>query len=190
MALPPTSNSTLGQIGIIPGADTFLSYGICKMTGSHSRHAIIGVGGTSAVSADPDGVHLIDYEAMVRTGDYPKVLWSNFDQTWTQAARVAQFALNQVGKPYAFWDDALIALERIFHHRAPEHLRKFLEDDGQWQCAELATASMAAGGTIVFPDDDLIGDAAPGDYEALYIRKHWHTLDEWTSVPLAPWKRK
>lgn len=172
-------DSNFGQIGVIPGASNLFEWAICTITHSEARHCIVGIGGGMAVSADPHGVHEI-----VVADHYPVVLWSRFDLSWDQAARIAQFALHQVGKPYAYIDDLLIWAERVFHFRFPQWIRERFADDGQWQCSELSDMSLLAGGVDAFYPRDLVGDTAPSDFEDLFIRKNWSTKAQFQSYPV------
>lgn len=175
-------NSNFGQIGVIPGAGNIFEWGICEVTDSHSRHCVVGIGGGMAVSADPTGVHRVNSDEM-----YPTAIWSRFDLTFDQAARIAQFAIHQIGKPYAYIDDFLITVERILRFRFPRRVRSWFADDGQWQCSELADMSLLAGGVDAFYPRELVGDTAPGDFEALFLRKNWATLADFTKYPIRWW---
>jgi uncharacterized protein YycO len=173
--------SNVGQVAVIPGARGIMPYLICKVTGSHSHHMIVITGENECVSADPGGV------SIRRLSDFPTAVVSKFVLTGEQAAQVAAFAKAQSGKPYAFLDDALIAVERVFRFRFPGWVRERFADDGQWQCAELADAALAAAGVNVFHDGRMIGDVYPGSYEAEFINRGWYTLKYFRTFPLLPW---
>lgn len=172
---------SLGQVGVIPGADSLFQWGICVVTHSRVHHVVIDVGMGMVVSANLEGVQLVPKST------YPTAIWSDFQMTWADAAAVAKFARTQVGKPYAYADDALIAIERIFRFRFPKDCRQQFEDDGQWQCAQLADAALMAGGIDAFPDHDVVGDVSPGDFEQLFIAKHWHASSEFDGYKIWPW---
>lgn len=178
--------NAVGQVGIIPGADNFAGWAVCRITGSHSRHMVVRISDTHCVSADAElDVHRVTVRPLT---DYPTAIWSKFDLTPGQQAAIVAYALAQVGKPYAYLDDALIAAERIGRFRFPEWVRQRFQDDGQWQCAQLADACLAAGNVPVFDDGRMIGDVFPGSYEQEFVRRRWYTAFLFKSYPLN-WRR-
>jgi hypothetical protein len=182
-----TDPNAVGQVAVIPGADNWISWAICKITGSHSRHMIIRTSPTECVSADAE----LDRRRVTRRPltDFPTAIWSKFDLTPAQQEAIAAFALAQVNKPYAYLDDALIAIERIGRFRFPDWVRRGFQSDGQWQCAQVADAALAAAGVHVFDDGRMIGDVFPGSYEEEMIKRHWYTLAFFESFPLN-WRSK
>lgn len=170
-----------GQIGVMPGAHSPFGFVICLITRAHAYHCIVDVGGGRCVSADLKGVHNRP------VSEFPEAIWSDFQMTWGQAAMCAQFALNQVGKPYALTDDILIGVERIFRFKFPRWVRQRFADDGQWQCAELSDAALNAAGIVAFPGRDVVGDVEPADFERLFIAKGWHTERDFTKYAIRPW---
>jgi hypothetical protein len=139
---------------------------------------VVDVGGGQCISADSDGV------AVRQLTDFPTAVWSEFALTGPQQDTVAAYATAQVGKPYAYLDDALIAVERTFRFRFPAWIRQRFQDDGQFQCAQLCDASLAAAGVNVFHDGRMIGDVFPGSYEQEFIKRGWYTLKFFKSFPL------
>lgn len=176
-------NPGIGQVAVIPGADHWVTWAICKITGSHCGHMIICISETECVSADAEA----DVVRVRPLTDFPTAAWSRFDLTTGQAGASASYALSQVGKPYAFLDDALIGFERVFRFRFPDWVRQRFEDDGQWQCAQLADACLAAANVNVFHDGRMIGDVFPGSYEAEFVKRGWYTEQFFASFPLKPW---
>jgi hypothetical protein len=173
----------IGQVAVIPGAHSFVTWAICKITGSHCGHMIICVSDTECVSADADAGEVRVHPLT----DYPSAIWSKFDLTTGQAGASASYALSQVGKPYAYLDDALIGIERVLRFRFPTWVRQRFQDDGQWQCAQLADACLAAANLNVFKDGRMIGDVFPGSYEAEFIKRGWYTAAYFESFPVRPW---
>lgn len=162
-----------GQVGIVPKPPTFIGWGIAAVTHSHCSHVVTHVGGGMVASPQPGGVRIVP------ASSFPTAVYSRFPLSGLAAGRVADFARSQEGKPYAFADDALIGLERLFGFRFPRWVRRMYEDDGRLQCAQLAMASLLKGGIDPFPGDpDRLGDVAPADFERLFIRNAWTTVAE------------
>lgn len=179
----------IGQVAIVPGADNLVGWLICRITGSHSRHMFVITGpqpgqdpSLDCVSADAE----LDAKQVRqrRLTDFPTAIISKFDLTPAQRADVVAYALAQVGKPYAYLDDALIALERIGRFRFPACIRERFAYDGQLQCAQLCDFALNAAGVHVFDDDRLIGDVFPGSFEQEYIKRRWYTAAFFASFPL------
>lgn len=167
-----------GQVALVPGSSSILAFLICRITGSHCPHIVVLTGDNKCVSADPDGVHyktLDEFGVMV-----PSKLVLNPGQV----EKIVAFADSQVGKPYAFADDALIALERVFRFRFPRWLRRKFQNDGQWQCAQLSQQSLLAGGVALVPNA-MVGDVYPGTFEAAFIHLGWYTLAFFKSFKLS-----
>jgi hypothetical protein len=139
---------------------------------------IVCTGENECASADGEGV------ALHPLSDWPTAVWSKFNLSGPQQAAVAAYARAQVGKPYAYLDDALIAVERIFRFRFPDWVRQRFQNDGQFQCAQLCDAALAAAGVNVFHDGRMIGDVFPGSYEQEFINRGWYSLDYFKSFPL------
>lgn len=157
-----------GQVAIVPKPPTFVGWGIAAVTHSHVSHVVTNVGGGMVASPEPGGVRIRS------VAEFPTAVYSRFPLTGLNAARVADWARAQEGVPYAFADDALIGLERLFDFRFPRWVRRMYEDDGKWQCAQLAMAALLKGGMDPFPaDPDRLGDVAPGDFERLFVRNGW-----------------
>lgn len=171
----------LGQVAVIPGAHGLVPYAICKITGSHCYHMIVCTGDNECMSADGDGVK------PHKLTDWPTAVWSKFNLTGPQAAASAAYAKAQENKPYAYLDDALIAIERIGRFRFPDFIRQRFQDDGQFQCAQLADAALAAAGVNVFKDGRRIGDVFPGSYEMEFVQRGWYTEAFFKSFPMRPW---
>ncbi|BCT75603.1 hypothetical protein SCMU_14450 [Sinomonas cyclohexanicum] len=171
-----------GQVAVIPAHRAPVPWLIAAATGSHSYHMVCAIGGGRVVSAEPGGVRFR------LVSEWPTAVWSQYPLSGLAGQRAADFAVAQVGKPYAFADDALIGVERLLRFRFPGWVRRAYEADGQWQCAQLATATLLAGGVDPFPGDrDKLGDVAPGDYERAFVRAGWVAASVFSSVVLAPW---
>lgn len=169
----------VGQVAVIPGAHGIVPYLICKVTGSHCYHMIVCTGENECASADSDGVNLHPLT------DWPNAVWSEFNLTGPQKAAVVAYCRNHVGTPYAYLDDALICLERVFRFRFPDWIRQRFADDGQLQCAQLADNALAAAGVNVFEDGRMIGDVFPGSYEQEFVRRGWYDTSFFRSYALS-----
>lgn len=167
-----------GQVGLIPGASGWVTYLICRITGSHCGHTILITGPNECVSADPDGVHV---RPLTDFGNYVP---TKFPMTDDQRAQIVAYAKAQAGKPYSFADDALIGLERIFGFRFPNWVRARFASDHQFQCAQLCDASLKAGGVEAFDDGRMTGDVFPGSFEELCIERGWYTAAFFAKYPV------
>lgn len=171
-----------GQVGCVTRPGSFVARGIAAVTSSHTYHNVVHVGGGQVVSADPEGVKLR------AASDWPDAIWSKFPINGLAAAKIADFARAQVGKPYAFADDALIGCERLLRIRFPYWVRRTYAEDGQWQCAELAAAALMQGGVHLWADDrERLGDWAPGDFEAYFIAQGWYPPAVFGPRVVFPW---
>lgn len=170
-----------GQVGLIPGANAFIPFMICRITGSHVYHVIIVISDTLCVSAEGDGV------VIKPLTDFPTAIYSRFNLTPMQADAVARFAQAQVGKPYAYISDTLIMLERIFRFRFPRWARERFSRPGEYQCAQLAEACLNAAGEDPFSERHVIGDVDPGNFEDLFIWRGWYLASYFRSFPVLPW---
>jgi hypothetical protein len=171
-----------GQVGILPKPKTAVARAIAAITSSHSYHMVVHAGRGQVVSADPGGVKL--WAANL----YPDAVWSKFDIRGLQAQTIAEWARAQVGRDYAYVDDALIGCERLLRIRFPNWVRRSYEYTERWQCAQLATGALLQGGIDPWPNDpDSLGDRAPGDYERLFIRRGWYSPSTFGGLPRLPW---
>jgi hypothetical protein len=91
----PTGN--VGQIGILR-THGFSSWLIRTITRSHTNHVVIDVG-DGLVSAEYPHVIKRDYQ------HFSNEVWSQFEYTDGQRAKIVEFANTQLGKPYGWADD-------------------------------------------------------------------------------------
>ena len=63
--------------------------------------------------------------------------------------------------------------------------RTKIGDDGRWQCAELADASLLAGGISAIADDRAPCVAYPGSFIPWFKKNGWWTLDETDRIKAA-----
>lgn len=160
--------SRVGQIGLVPHAHNFWQRLIQWVTRSPVHHVVIGVGGGVCVSAELPVVRLRP------VGWFPDAVWSQIDMTPVQASQVAKFALHQLGKPYSLLDDFLIGVTLILSKNwTPEWLWSRLQDDNQWQCAELADAALLAGGVNLFSSDRPACAVYPGSFVPYFVEHGW-----------------
>jgi hypothetical protein len=94
----------IGEIGLV---ETSGFFGKLIRVGTQSRwnHSIIYVGNGFIVEANPQGVHLKP------VSEHPKVAWSkHIEFTPEQGQIAANYAQTLLGKPYNFFDIAVLAL--------------------------------------------------------------------------------
>lgn len=168
----------LGQIAVIPGANTPIQYGICKITGSHCAHVIVCIGDNECIGAEPGGARIRPMT------DYPTAIWSKFVFQPGQAQAIADYARAQEHKPYNYFDDAIIGLQCALHFHLPEWVTGKFGDDDSFECAQLADAALQAGGIQAFTDKRPPGSVFPGSFEFLFIRDQWYTAQFFESFPI------
>lgn len=172
----------VGQVAVIPAPHEPVPWAIASITGSHSYHMVGHVGGGQVVSAEPGGVRLRSVD------EFPTAVWSDYPITGLRAQAAAEWGRAQLGKPYAYADDALIGAERLLRIRFPGWIRRAYEHTGQWNCSQLCMGMLIAGGVDAFPGDkDRLGDVAPGDFEHAFIRAGFVEAQVFRSVVLSPW---
>lgn len=129
-----------GQIALIPHGINIWQKLIELVTNAPVHHCVVAISETECVSAEINGVRIRPIS------DFPHAIWSHFELTDPQRYDIARFALKQIGKPYALVDDLLIGIALLLKSHVPDWIVDKINDDGHWQCAELADASLLAGG--------------------------------------------
>lgn len=167
-----------GQVALVPGSHSWVTFLICKITGSHCGHEVVITGDDECVSAEPHGVRLR------RLNEFGTMIPSELVLKPEQVEQIVAFARAQVGKPYAYADDALIAIERVFRFRFPMFVRREFQKDGQWQCAQLSQAALLAGGVSLVPAS-VYGDVYPGTFESAFEACGWYTKQFFASFKLS-----
>ncbi|MFI5415109.1 MAG: hypothetical protein ACHQ16_05530 [Candidatus Lutacidiplasmatales archaeon] len=156
-----------GQVGVLATAG-IVGAGIRWWTHSPVNHAIFDVGDGWCVSAEPHGA------ALRRITDFPPAVWSEFVYP-TDTARSAAilWALNAIGTPYGFLDDAALAIVLAFGWSAPQFVLDRLARTDRLQCAQLCDLALQAGNIHAFDDGRPPSLVWPGLFYTLYRAKHW-----------------
>ena len=156
-----------GQAALIPDGTKPFQRLISAVTGSPMHHVVVAISNHLCVSAEIDGVRL----RPVRY--FPNAVWSQFRHTRRQRADIALFAFLQVGKPYALFDVILIGVAILTKTRTPQWLVDRLMNSDRWQCAELADASLQAGGVKLFTDGRPPCAVYPGSFVPYWTEQGW-----------------
>lgn len=162
----------IGQIGLIYDRKgthrSFVAKAIDWVTRSPVHHVIVCVSEDHCVEAQPGGAVLSPLSK------WPNAVWSNFPLTPAQAEGTAQWAIDHIGTPYGFLDDAAIGIGLLLNHWAGFELQRFLSSDHSLQCAQLADAALTKGGKFkVFDDNRLDGAVYPGSFVPLFKKYGW-----------------
>lgn len=107
-------------------------------------HSVIAIDDRNIVEAMPGGARINS------ATEYDNILWSAYDHTPDQADTIASFALEQVGKPYAWEDIPLIAVALTTGEHTPDWLEAKLSSDQRWICSELVDAAYQHAGVHLF----------------------------------------
>lgn len=147
----------------------FVISAISLITRSSAYHAVQCVdapgGHPSLVEAEPGGAILSPVTK------YTNVAWSNLTLGDPQREAISTAALKMVGRPYGYYDDALLGLTHLNSVRGPNWLWRLLSGShSPLECAQLVDAAQLAGGVHLFSDGRQPGDVTPGDLYQL-IRK-------------------
>lgn len=155
-----------GQVALVHSTG-FWPAVISIVTHSHFNHMITGISPTAVVSAERQGV------IRRHVSDFPGAVWSEFPETILAEHKVAEYAISQIGKPYAFLDDFFIGVALITRQHAPGWLMRRLRSGKRWECAELADAALQHGGVNVFHDGRPWGAVYPGSFEPVFRDYGW-----------------
>lgn len=158
-----------GQIALIPDGQNFVQKLIQFITRSPVHHVVVAVSDKFCVSAEMEGVRLRPIS------HFPNAIWSDFALTARQRRNIIGFALEQLGKPYAILDDIFIGISIITKSRTPQWIVQTVLNSDRWQCAELADASLLAGGIRLFRDGRPPRAVYPGSFIPTFKRRGWWT---------------
>lgn len=157
-----------GQIALIPHATNLWQRIIQWVTRSPVHHVIIALNDDFCVSAEIPVVRIRP------VAHFPNAVWSHFDLSAAQQSQISRFALHQLNKPYSILDDLLIGLTLFLSKTlTPDSLWSRLQDDNQWQCAELADASLLAGGVNLFDPTRPACAVYPGSFVPYFQSHGW-----------------
>ncbi len=157
----------IAQIGLIPHGGTFIPEAIAAITRSHVSHTIVAISETECLGAEPLGARIRPIS------DFPNAIWSHFNHDPGQTAAIVNWTYSHENTPYSYLDDAAIffALETPFP--TPGFIRRFIDDTGHLECAQLADMAYQAAGIQLFDDDRVPGAVFPGSYEPIWKEKGW-----------------
>ena len=95
--------------------------------------------------------------------------WSDMDLSPTVRAAIVDAALNHVGDPYSWVDDACIGLTHLFGWHVPAAVRRRLANPKRLECAQLVDVAYLEAGVHLFSDGRIPGDCAPSDLRDLIV---------------------
>jgi hypothetical protein len=172
-----------GQVGLYHQTG-FWPWVISTVTGSYWNHMVTGINATECASAQGNGVQ------RHQISDYPGMVWSEFPETQLARHKVAQFAADQLGKPYAYLDDFLIGIGLLTRSKTPTWILKRLRSGQRWECASLADAALQHGGVNVFTDGRPYGAVYPGSFEQVFRDYGWLPAADAEPPRWAPTRRR
>lgn len=139
-------DDSAGQVGVITTSPGPYGRQVQRFTRSPAFHVVTRISDTECVSAQMP-------EVVVRpVSHYPKAFWITppFPDEKRRRASVL-FALDQVGKPYAYLDILLLFIAIELKERTPLVIQDQLQNTRQWFCSELADVALRVGGVKLFP---------------------------------------
>lgn len=152
---------------------------------SDFEHAVVCVGSevrtyrgrkqlmAKCVGAQPGGARIEYY------GAHDAAMWSRFNLTLGQRAKIRDAALSCIGTPYSFADYAAISAHRL-HVPAPG-LKAYIASTGHMICSQLVDQCHQDAGLRLFNDGRWPGFVTPGDLYQLIVSMGPH----WTPYTLA-----
>lgn len=157
-----------GQIGLIPHGHTVIEDGIEYFTHSDVFHVICYLDDGTCLGAQPGG-------AKIRpNSDFPDAITSRFPLTLEQQQNAVTWARAREGRPYSWAADGLIAVNETMGIRTPKFVLDRLDDDREYECAQLGDAMLSKGaGLQVFTDNRAPGAVFPGSFEPLFKANGW-----------------
>ncbi len=129
------------------------------ITRSPVNHAFMLTETGRIIEADPGGVREVDlanYDGMYQ-------VWSPMDLSPTVRAAIIDHALDHVGDPYSWIDDACIGLADMFGWHVPSWVRTRLARTDRLMCSQLVDTAYLEAGIHLFSDGRIPGDVAPSD---------------------------
>lgn len=159
--------SRTGQLGLVPHAANLAQHMIEWVTRAPVHHVIVAIDETTCVSPEMPKVRTRP------VSHFPDAVWSEFDLTVAQRRKITGFVTAQVGKPYSLLDDLLIGIALITREQTPTWIESRLNDDDQWQCAELADAAYQHAGIHLFTDGRPPAAVYPGSFLPIFEAAGW-----------------
>jgi hypothetical protein len=157
----------LAQIGLVR-TKGFSSWLIRVVTASTYNHTVCYVGEGSVVSAETSGVQVMPVEY------FPQAVWSDFELTMHQQAKIINFSRAQQGKPYGVLTFLWCGIARLLKvEHTPAWLRRRLASQRNWICSQLCDSAYQAAGIHLFRDHRVQGAVVPADYEPIWEDAGW-----------------
>lgn len=167
-----TKPTLVGQIGLIPGADSVVDWVIQKVTKSPVHHVVVCVSASECIGAEPGGARIRPLT------DFPDAIWSNFAFTPRQRSGVSRWAYAHEGTPYSIVDDLVIGIALLTGVNTPRWVRARLDRSDRMICSQLADAALTLGGGVqVFTDDREPGAVYPGSFVPYFKEHGWWPSD-------------
>ena len=127
------------------------------VTRSTVNHAFMLVAPGRIIEAKPSGAQVVllaNYDGMPQT-------WSDMDLSPTVRAAIVDHALDHLGDPYSWVDDACIGLADLFGWHVPAAVRRRLARPDRLMCSQLVDVAYLEAGVHLFSDGRIPGDVAP-----------------------------
>lgn len=121
------------------------------------EHAFIVLDNNLVMEAQPGGAR---YNSLAA---YPDAVFSSWDLTPAQRAKITWTAVDMKGTPYSALDYFALALRR-FHIPAP-WLRRYIESGRHVICSQLVDDCYSSAGLRMFSDGRWSGDTTPADLD-------------------------
>jgi hypothetical protein len=165
-----TTETLAGQVGVLyhPRPGTFGAL-VSAVTKSPAFHIVVAISDQACMSPESEGV-------LVRTLDHfdgYDIVWSRFDYTDEQRRAIVDWVTARRNKPYAWLDDAIIAVKVLTGWRIPPWIAERLSRDDWYQCSELAACALFYGAGIrIFPGL-YPGETSPRDFDLYFQEQGW-----------------
>lgn len=158
-----------GQVGLVPAANNWASWGIVWATGSAYTHVVVAISETHCVSAEPGPCG-----ARIRPiSDYPDTVWSRFRLTPRQRRAIVSYAGSKLRTPYSRLDYLAAGVATVTKRRTPDWLRTYLNRRDKLICSHLALLALKAGGISLRLDDRPTASVIPGDFGKYFVTRGW-----------------
>lgn len=155
-----------GQIGLIPHPKTLLELLIDLITVSPVHHSVLAISATECISCEASGARIRPIS------HYPDAYWSHYPHTPEVRDKIVGWGVERIGRPYGWFTDFAIGIALIFHKRTPEWVRRYLSNDGWWECAEFCDAAYVQAGQHLF-EGVISAEVYPGMFVPLWEKEGW-----------------
>lgn len=145
-----------GQIGLRQHSTGIIGRIIEWATDSSTHHVVVAVSDELCISAEWPRARVRDIT------DYPSLVWSRFDLTDEQQARISYAAAMLIGRPY----NTPVLFVHLAHKLGiptPRWFTDWLKTRPALDCSDLADRALIAGGIDLFSQDSTL--VTPADFQ-------------------------